>query len=97
MRSSVALRIGITSTQATPATAPAAVEGLLDTMENAITQWDSDLTRERLCLWQADVLRRNIWQADIFRHDNYAALKGISIGQYRRHDAPMQVVSGLEE
>lgn len=84
VRSSVARRLGVAA--APVQASPRPIEGLLDTMENAITHWDSALTVERLWLWQAD----------IFRNDNYAALKGIATGRYRRHNVPMQIVSGPE-
>lgn len=82
VRSSVARRLGITSTFT--AAVPRNVEGLLDMMEDAAARWDSDLTADRLCLWHAA----------LFEHNAYAALKGMVIGSYRVNAEPMQIVSG---
>ena len=51
VRSSVARRLGIPADFM--AAVPRNVEGLLDVMENAAADWDDDLTKERLCRWQA--------------------------------------------
>src|SRR5678809_707930 len=53
VRSSVARRLGITSTFTS--SVPRNVEGLLDVMESAAADWDSELTEERLCRWQASL------------------------------------------
>jgi Fic family protein len=59
------------------------VEGLLDVMESAAAEWDSDLTEERLCRWQASLFPAG-----------GSALRTIETGRYRSHDDPMQIVSG---
>ena len=82
VRSSVARRLGIASSFV--AAAPRNIEGLLDTMEDAAARWDSDLTPDRLCLWQAA----------LFQDNAYAALKGVKVGAYRDDTEPMQIVSG---
>lgn len=51
VRSSIARRLGITADFM--AAVHRNVEGLLDVMENAAADWDADLTKERLCRWQA--------------------------------------------
>src|SRR6266566_3441822 len=51
VRSSVARRLGISSTFA--AAVPRNVEALLDVMEDATADWTTDLSDERLCRWQA--------------------------------------------
>src|SRR5882724_9149928 len=53
VRSSVARRLGIAADFM--AAVPRNIEGLLDVMESAAADWDGDLTRERLCRWQASL------------------------------------------
>jgi Fic family protein len=81
VRSSIARRLGITPDFM--ATVPRNVEGLLDVMENAAADWDGDLTKERLCRWQAA----------LFPAEG-TALRRIATGRYRTHEDPMQIVSG---
>ncbi len=81
VRSSVACRLGITSTFTTAV--PRSVEGLLDIMEDAAAQWDSELTEERLCHWQAALFP-----------EGYSSLRAVATGRYRTHDEAMQIVSG---
>jgi Fic family protein len=81
VRSSVARRLGIGPTLV--AAVPRNVEGLLDIMEDAAANWDSDLSEERLFRWQSA----------LFPH-GYSSLRTIATGQYRMHDEPMQIVSG---
>ncbi len=81
VRSSVARRLGITPEFV--AAVPRNVEGLLDVMESAAADWDSDLTEERL----------HRWQASLFPGGG-SALRSIETGRYRSHDDPMQIVSG---
>ncbi len=52
-------------------------------MENAAADWDADLTKERLCRWQAA----------LFPAEG-TALRHIETGRYRTHEDPMQIVSG---
>lgn len=81
VRSSVARRLGI-NTDFT-AHIPRNVEGLLDVMESAAADWDSDLTEDRLCRWQAALFPAG-----------GTALRSVTVGRYRAHEAPMQIVSG---
>src|SRR5216684_7751766 len=81
VRSSVGRRLGISSDFV--ATVPRNVEGLLDVMESAAADWDSELTVDRL----------NRWQAALFPAGG-SALRPIATGRYREHDAPMKIVSG---
>ena len=81
VRSSVARRLGITSDFV--AAVPRNIEGLLDVMESAAADWNSDLTEDRLCRWQAALFPAG-----------GSALRSIETGCYRSHDDPMQIVSG---
>jgi Fic family protein len=77
----VARRLGITSDFI--AAVPRNIEGLLDVMESAAADWNSDLNDDRLCRWQAAVFPAG-----------GSALRSIETGCYRSHDDPMQIVSG---
>ncbi len=81
VRSSVARRLGINPEFV--AAIPRNVEGLLDVMESAAAEWDSDLTEERLCRWHASLFPAG-----------GSALRSIETGRYRSHDDPMEIVSG---
>lgn len=81
VRSSVARRLGIAPDFV--AAIPRNVEGLLDVMESAAADWDSDLTEERL----------GRWHAALFPAEG-TALRRIATGRYRTHEDPMQIVSG---
>ncbi len=81
VRSSVARRLGINPEFV--AAVPRNVEGLLDVMESAAADWDSELTEERLCRWQASLFP-----------GGGSALHSIETGRYRSHDDPMQILSG---
>jgi len=81
VRSSVARRLGIASSFT--AAVPRQVEGLLDVMEDAAARWDSALTEERLCTWQAALFPTG-----------YSGLRRIEVGRFRSHSEPMQIVSG---
>jgi len=80
VRSSVARRLGLAA-DVVPASRD--VEGLLDVMQDAAAHWDSDLSEERLCRWQAALFPAG-----------GTALRTLQVGAYRSHDDPMQVVSG---
>jgi Fic family protein len=80
VRSSVARRLGLESDLAH---ASRDVEGLLDVMQDAAAHWDSDLSEDRLCRWQAALFPAG-----------GTALRAVKVGAYRSHDDPMQVVSG---
>jgi Fic family protein len=81
VRSSVARRLGLAPDFL--AKIPRIVEGLLDVMESAAADWDSELTEERLCRWQAALFPAG-----------GTALRKIETGRYRTHNEPMQIVSG---
>ncbi|MBM5811753.1 MAG: Fic family protein [Gammaproteobacteria bacterium] len=81
VRSSVARRLGINPEFV--AAIPRNVEGLLDVMESAAAEWDSDLTEERLCRWHASLFPAG-----------GTALRSMETGRYRSHADPMQIVSG---
>ncbi len=81
VRSSVARRLGITPEFV--AAVPRNVEGLLDVMESAAADWDSDLTEERLSRWQASLFPAG-----------GSAIRVIETGRYRSHEDPMQIMSG---
>ena len=81
VRSSVARRLGIASSFT--AAVPRHVEGLLDVMEEAAAQWDSDLTATRLCVWQGALFPTG-----------HSGLHRVQVGTFRTHAEPMQIVSG---
>jgi Fic family protein len=62
---------------------PRDVEGLLDVMEDAVGRSADPLTHERLCAWQASMFP-----------DGRSGLRRITVGAYRAHEEPMQIVSG---
>ena len=80
VRSSVGRRLGIT---ADFIAVPRNVEGLLDVMESAAADWDSELTGERLCRWQGALFP-----------EGGSALRAMATGKYRSYDDPMKIVSG---
>ncbi len=81
VRSSVARRLGITPSLV--ATVPENVEGLLDIMEDAAGNWNSEISEERLFRWQSA----------LFPH-GYSSLRTVATSRYRTHDEPMHIVSG---
>lgn len=81
VRSSVASRLGATPTQSVPA--PRNVEGLLDVMNDAVANWHSELSEERLIGWQAALFP-----------DSRSGLLKVETGSFRTHGDPMQIVSG---
>jgi Fic family protein len=81
VRSSVARRLGIARDPTAPVRED--VEGLLDIMEDAAGNWDSELSEERLFRWQGALFPRG-----------YSSLRSLATGRYRIHDEPMQIVSG---
>ena len=80
VRSSVARRLGLAAAEV-PASRD--VEGLLDVMQSAAAEWDTDLNAERLCRWQAALFPAG-----------GSALRRIETGRYRTSQEPMQIVSG---
>jgi len=81
VRSSVGRRLGIGSDFV--AVVPRNIEGLLDVMESAAADWNSELTGERLCRWQGALFP-----------GGGSGLRAIEIGRYRSHAGPMKIVSG---
>jgi Fic family protein len=81
VRSSVARRLGINPDFI--AAVPRNVEGLLDVMESAAADWDSELGAERLSRWQSALFPQG-----------GSALRAIATGRYRSHHDPMEIVSG---
>ena len=81
VRSSVARRLGIAADF--PAAIPRNVEGLLDVMQDAATNWAVPLTEDRLCAWHVELFPF----AQI-------SLRPIKVGRYRSDASPMQIVSG---
>jgi Fic family protein len=60
------------------------VEGLVDVLQDASTQFLDPLTKERLCNWHAGLFPSG--RSGIYK---------ILVGDYRKHSDPMQIVSGL--
>lgn len=81
VRSSVARRLGVA--QSRPVATPRHVDGLLDAMDDAMRRPRAPLTHERLHAWQAALFPTG-----------YSGVTRIVVGAYRRHDEPMQIVSG---
>lgn len=81
VRSSVARRLGVA--QAKSINTPRHVDGLLDVMDDAVTQADKPVTHDRLHAWQAALFPTG-----------YSGLSRIRVGGYREHAEPMQIVSG---
>jgi Fic family protein len=81
VRSSVGRRLGIASDFV--ASVPRNIEGLLDVMESAAADFDSELTAERL----------HRWQAALFPAGG-SLLRRVATGRYRELDTPMEIVSG---
>lgn len=81
VRSSVARRLGV-GDQKGP-NAPRNVEGLLDSMDDAVTRCADEVTHERLHAWQAALFPTG-----------YSGMTKIRVGGYREHAEPMQIVSG---
>jgi Fic family protein len=81
VRSSVASRLGATPTHLVPA--PRNVEGLLDVMNDAAANWQSELSAERLIGWQAALFP-----------ESRSGLLIVETGSFRTRGDPMQIVSG---
>ena len=80
VRSSVGRRLGLEGPRVG---ASAAVEGLLDVMQDAALGWDRPLDRDRLCRWQAALFP-----------SGRSGLRDIVTGAWRTGPEPMQIVSG---
>lgn len=81
VRLSVTRRLGLAA--ASVPAVPRHVDGLLDVMEDAAANWQTDLTEERLCRWQAALFP-----------GSHSSLRDVEIGRYRSHAEAMQIVSG---
>jgi Fic family protein len=81
VRSSVASRLG--AAPALLATLPRNVEGLLDVMNDAAANWQSELSEERLISWQAALFP-----------EGRSGLHKVGTGTFRTHGDPMRIVSG---
>jgi Fic family protein len=81
VRSSVARRLGV-GKQDGPS-APRHVEGLLDSMDDAVTRCADEVTHDRLHAWQAALFPTG-----------YSGMTKIRVGGYREHAEAMQIVSG---
>ena len=81
VRSSVARRLGVGRLDGP--NAPRNVEGLLDSMDDAVTRCADEVTHERLHGWQAALFPTG-----------YSGTARIRVGGYREHAEPMQIVSG---
>src|SRR5258708_11068578 len=81
VRSSVANRLG--ATPARVAAAPRNVEGLLDVMNDATANWQSELSEERLISWQAALFP-----------EGRSGLRRVETGTFRTRGDPMRIVSG---
>ncbi len=84
VRSSIAKRLGLPGGKSARRPSPAGpVEGLLDMMQDATTEWQQPLTAGRLCGWQNALFP-----------SGYAGLHPITVGAFRTGAEPMQIVSG---
>ncbi|MBA3599187.1 MAG: Fic family protein [Methylibium sp.] len=81
VRSSVARRLGVA--QVKGPNVPRHIDGLLDIMDDAVGNAGAALTDERLQSWQAALFPTG-----------FSGMSKILVGAYRRHDEPMQIVSG---
>ena len=81
VRSSVAMRLGL-STQGLPHP-DHYTEGLVQVMMDAVQNSANPLTKERLCNWHAALFPTG-----------KSGMFPITVGDYRKGDAPMQIVSG---
>ena len=81
VRSSVARRLGVAHGKG-PHVARH-IDGLLDIMDDAVTNATAPLTHERIQAWQAALFPTG-----------YSGMNKILVGAYRQHAEPMQIVSG---
>lgn len=81
VRSSVAMRLGL-STQGLPHP-DHYTEGLVQVMMDAVQNSDNPLTKERLCCWHSALFPTG-----------KSGMYQITVGDYRKGEAPMQIVSG---
>ncbi|MDB5762114.1 MAG: Fic family protein [Herminiimonas sp.] len=81
VRSSVARRLGVADHKGP--NAPRHIDGLLDIMDDAVSNAATPLTHERLQAWQAALFPTG-----------FSGMTKIRVGAYREHAEPMQIVSG---
>jgi Fic family protein len=81
VRSSVAGRLGATPALVTAA--PRNVEGLLDVMNDAAANWQSELSEERLIGWQAALFP-----------EGRSGSRRVETGTFRTQADPLRIVSG---
>ena len=81
VRSSVARRLGVAGGKGP--NAPRHVDGLLDIMDDAVTNAGLAVTHQRLQSWQAALFPTG-----------FSGMHRIAVGTYRQHTEPMQIVSG---
>lgn len=81
VRSSIARRLGVAHDKGPHAARH--IDGLLDIMDDAVTQATTPLTHERLQAWQAALFPAG-----------YSGMRKVLVGAYRQHAEPMQIVSG---
>ncbi len=82
VRSSVLRHLGLDSDESVPVSRQ--VDGLVDVMEDATQNFAGALDKERLCRWHAALFPTGA-----------SGLRRIRVGNYRDHEDPMQIVSGL--
>lgn len=82
VRSSVLRHLGLDSDDSVPVSRQ--VDGLVDVMEDATQNFADALDKERLCRWHAALFPTGA-----------SGLRRIRVGNYRDHEDPMQIVSGL--
>jgi Fic family protein len=85
VRSSVLRKLGIKNLDAIDADSHApskSTDGLVNIVEDAIQNCSQDLSEQRL----------QNWHLELFPHGG--GIRGITIGAYRHHTDPMQIVSG---
>jgi Fic family protein len=80
VRSSVMRRLGIGDTGPTDRH----VDGLVEVIHDATTNFDQPLDADRLCRWQSALFPGGT-----------TGIRRIAVGRYRDHADPMQIVSGL--
>ncbi|UTU47257.1 DUF4172 domain-containing protein [Mycoavidus sp. HKI] len=79
VRSSVMRRLGLL----TSGSSNRHVDGLIEVISDATTEFDMPLDEERLCRWQSALFPGGT-----------SGIHRIVVGRYRNHDDPMQIVSG---
>ena len=80
VRSSVMRRLGL----AAPGAADRHVDGLVEVISDATTNFDAPLDEDRLCRWQSALFPGGT-----------SGIHRIAVGRYRDHQDPMQIVSGM--